>query len=314
MTELSDILLSVDYDTKPFFAVLDGAQFDDLPAELRAERFQTRSLYLDRGDNAPERLVTAPQMVWLGETGEDRRAPADVVPALLDLIGERTAAVFWQCEATGDAGGETLYRHLRGLNMVRLPQPGTTARDSGPDTHETVTFRHADGAALRKVAAALEPRNRARLCGPAERLVFPALMAGEPLLARLHREADWPAPYRGLLTINHAEQIRMQSMELEESRRRVALYLKDQCQPELEGQSDGQVLEQVIAAETTGRELGLKSEGAHAQWAYLHVTTEGTMASGGPVREAIKGSHNPDFALRDLVRQMLLAAKAEGAS
>ena len=104
-TSLEDALLALDHKSAPVFAVLDGAQFDNLPQELLLGDFVSRPLYLDRGDNNPELIITAPHMVWLDERPEKitGRAPQDTIPALLALIANRPAAVFWQCPDGADA-------------------------------------------------------------------------------------------------------------------------------------------------------------------------------------------------------------------
>lgn len=68
---LEDALLALDYKTAPVFAVLDGAQFDNLPQELLLGDFVSRPLYLDRGDNNPEQIVTA--RIWSGSTNARRK-------------------------------------------------------------------------------------------------------------------------------------------------------------------------------------------------------------------------------------------------
>ncbi|MFC3967131.1 hypothetical protein ACFOVS_03065 [Rhizobium lemnae] len=121
-TALKPVVLSSDL---PVFAVLDGAQFDDLPSALFEGDFVHRPLYLDRGNGTADQLRTAPQLVWLdhdrkahrrNEDQEDAVPVAPVLERLLDMVEQRPALVFWVCEA----GGETLYRHLRGINKILL--------------------------------------------------------------------------------------------------------------------------------------------------------------------------------------------------
>lgn len=67
MTPLLPALKDIHGLEAPVFAVLDGPQFHDLPGALFHGDFVSRPLYLDRGDNNPEQVVTAPHMVWLDE-------------------------------------------------------------------------------------------------------------------------------------------------------------------------------------------------------------------------------------------------------
>lgn len=128
-------------------------------ATCRAVRACEQPLYLDRGDNDPERVVTAPHLVVLDErdTLGAGRGPDAVIPALLDLFETPSAGVFWRCEA----GARALYRHLRGLNMVLIPRaevpPGTK------DTHEAVLFRHADANVMTRMAPAMTANEAAQL-------------------------------------------------------------------------------------------------------------------------------------------------------
>ncbi len=158
---LRTAILSLD---GPLFAVLDGAQFENLPQTLLFAGIEARCLYLDRGDNHPERLVTAPYMVDLAQVGG--------VDRLLSIVSSPRQLALWQCPAGHDA----LYRHLRGLNRVLVPldvpKPPAAGEDDEMQTHEAVLFRHADANALDQVVPALGAVEMARVMGPAERLVF----------------------------------------------------------------------------------------------------------------------------------------------
>lgn len=66
MTDFAQILLAACTKASTF-AVLDGAQFDNLPDALREGEFVARSLYLDRGDNNPDQVIIAPHLVLLDE-------------------------------------------------------------------------------------------------------------------------------------------------------------------------------------------------------------------------------------------------------
>lgn len=178
---------------EPVFVVLDGAQFADLPASLAASDLTHRSLYLDRGDNHPERLATAPRMAALPE---DRHREAAV-----DLLreGSGSAGVFWTCPA----GGDRLYRHLRRLNRVHVPVlTDADYRDvagsaspvpSMPDDPTSFPlFRHADANVMAQMKLGLEPETIATLLGPAPGIVF---LAG-PEWSGLQRISH-PDPFGG---------------------------------------------------------------------------------------------------------------------
>ena len=172
------------------FAVLDGAQFDNLPQSLVLSDLNSRALYLDRGDNAGDQVVTAPQLV-----------AADTAPALdevLALVGDAPRAVFWKCPR----GGDVLYRHLRGINMIEIPA-SSLSRDDQAHVREDwiqVLFRHADANAMAQVFVALADAEAARVMGPAEGIVFfpDSHWAGEYPYLCFERAAHWPAPRPGL--------------------------------------------------------------------------------------------------------------------
>lgn len=166
-----EALLALDYKTAPVFAVLDGAQFDNLPKALFDGDFISRPLYLDRGDNNPEQVITAPHMVTLDERTEKvtGRSYDETVKALLELIDNKPAAVFWQCPE----GGDVLYKHLRGINKIMIPKDalpgGPEEVDEGSpsdETHAMVLFRHADANVLAQTLYAMAKEEAARFYGP----------------------------------------------------------------------------------------------------------------------------------------------------
>jgi hypothetical protein len=191
------------------FATLDGAQFDDLPGELAGKGLVYRPLYLDRGDRDRERAAI--QLVPLGGQANSPERNA-ALAQLSDLVGDRPAAVFWQCPA----GEEALYKHLRTINMVLIPKgtdvddgedvddapeagavadivpagttpalaaggtpfPPASNTDGGDEPqpenseYELVLFRHADANVMAQVLPALDKAQFARLFGPATCIAF----------------------------------------------------------------------------------------------------------------------------------------------
>lgn len=183
----------------PVFAVLDGAQFDDLPMELMEAALTARGLYRDRGpDGSLEYERTMPRMVALdgpvlgGEANlQGREATLD---RLLDVAENRPAVVFWECPD----GGDVLFRHLRSINMVLFPrdevsaphqrgdegeaiqgveeaidtQPSSEQASVAPHGFELVTFRHADANVLAQVLPALSHIQCDRFMGPCRSVIF----------------------------------------------------------------------------------------------------------------------------------------------
>ncbi len=158
----------------PLYAVLDGAQFDDLPASLLDGDFEHRPLYHSDTIGDADRSRTAPQLIWLDrdrtrESAVERADPA-ILKRLLRLVGTRPAVVFWHFHLGGDA----LFRHLRTLNMVRLPNEALSPDEQKWSSETTVAciFRHADANVMAQVLSGLDPVEMARLFGPADSILF----------------------------------------------------------------------------------------------------------------------------------------------
>ncbi|MDB6183266.1 DUF4123 domain-containing protein [Paracoccus fistulariae] len=321
-TTLEEALLALDHKAAPVFAVLDGAQFDNLPQELMLGDFVSRPLYLDRGDNNPEQIITAPHMVWLDERAEKitGRAPQETIPALMTLIANRPAAVFWQCPA----GAEALYKHLRGINMVLIPKefapPDDLARpdvngSQDSETHEAVLFRHADANVIAQTLPAMDAAEIARFYGPAARLFF----ASDPDWAH---GRDWlqadrfdalPKPQSGLLTLSAATMEEIKHARERRSLQRTVGFLRRTLPPDFQGLSDQQLEQIARSSRKSGKELGVSSAGGHQRWAYLMAITEGRVAKDRRVRDFIRsGDETPDRqvkkAMLDTLERMKQAA------
>lgn len=303
-TSLEDALLALDHKSAPVFAVLDGAQFDSLPQELLMGDFISRPLYLDRGDNNPEQIITAPHMVWLDERPEKvtGRAPQDTIPALLTLIAGRPAAVFWQCPDGADA----LYRHVRGMNMVMIPKefapPADPARlgegqQTPTSSHETVLFRHADANVIAQTLPAMNPAEMARFYGPATHLLF----ASDPDWANGHnwlqadRSDGLPTPQSGLLSLGSATMDGIKHARERRSLLRTAGFLRRTLPPDFQGLSEHQLEQIARSSRKSGKDLGICSAGGHQRWAYLMAITDGRVAEDHRVRDFIQsGNDTPD--------------------
>jgi hypothetical protein len=311
----------------PVFAVLDGAQFEDLPTGLYDGGFVHKPLYrFSAADRA--RARTAPQFVWLDRDQAaasrldkptvEGKADAAVLDRLLDLIAERAGAVFWQCPAGGDA----LYRHLRTINKILFPRdaeidhgktyeadPLKAAGDNADaalgaeDTHEWVVFRHADANVMVQVLPALDSVQFARLFGPADTLLFTPDEEWGGGAKLVHRPNELPNPPSGPLRLHTQTVKRIEDRRLLASRARRARYLRDTCKAETRGTTDEAVAEHIRVSEETGKQLGLVSEAAHCRWAFIMCKTNGRILQS---REALgyiaHGGDSPD----DQVKRFML--------
>lgn len=172
---LSELLIQAKL---PVFAVLDGAKFDDLPYALMRLDLANRPLYSDRGSQTRDFDQTSPRLVWL-DRGMDGRTGAVEGPCSPYVLGQvmqlvkydMSAASFWVC----GAGSDSLYRHLRRINMVRVPTSSlptdSRPREDNPEW-QTMLFRHADGNVLAQVVQCLSDRAKAHFLGPAQAVHF----------------------------------------------------------------------------------------------------------------------------------------------
>lgn len=314
---LEQALLALDHKSAPVFAVLDGAQFDNLPQELLLGDFVSRPLYLDRGDNNPEQIITAPQMVWLDERPEKPtgRGPQQAIPDLLALIANRPAAVFWQCPDGADA----LYRHLRGINMVRYPKgaiddleeaksvvTGETRSPETPDTHILVLFRHADANVIAQISSTMDALETARFYGPTSRLLFspdPDWANGCEWL-QVDRPVDLPEARRGHLTLSLETIRRIDGVRLQRNRQRIAAYLRKVAPDQTRGLSDTKLDAMIARYMTEAHSYGVRSEAAMGRWCFLQVITEGRIGQHRELTEYVArpdGAKSADDRVRDLM-------------
>lgn len=205
MDLLSKRLLEID---GPLFAVLDGAQFDDLPAALFDGQFDHRALYHNDSIGDVDRSRTAPQYVRLDRDNSlpaadsDGRAEPDILRRLLRIIGNSPAAVFWHYPH----GGQALFRHLRMLNMVRIPRSSLAPDEQQWLSQPTVpfVFRHADANVMAQVLSGLNMVELSRLFGSAISILFAPdsywSPSGRAIEAK--RPVDLPSAPAGMLELS----------------------------------------------------------------------------------------------------------------
>lgn len=330
-TKLKPILIDAE---KSVFAVLDGAQFDDLPNAMFEGDFTHRPLYLDRGNGTDDQLRTAPQLVWLDRDRRNHRHDADhndgrpllpVLERLIDLVEDRPAVVFWVSEA----GGEVLYKHLRGLNKILLPADATIDRGknyerdplSTPDNrspkseHELVLFRHCDANVLAQVLPALTLANMARVLGPATQILYNSDSDWGEKPLRLMRSADMPPAPLGPLKLSLAEVGAIEEKRRLAAKRRRISYLRETCPSETEGASREALEEHIRISEDSGERLGLVSEGAHCRWAFIVCKTGGrALKSEEALNFISRQGSSPDRQVKLLMRDAINWMKTQAST
>jgi hypothetical protein len=252
----------------PIFATVEGAHFNDATAELKEFGLSGLPLYLE-GDSDAD-VASGPHLVAI------RNAYA--LERLSAMIGDLPAAVFWSWQD----GLNALYRHLRTINLIEIPNED---RAAGAPSHETVVFRHADPNVMASILPLLDAAQFSRLIGNAAGLVMNAPERGGLKIAP--RPENLPDPARGFLRLSDAQLKGLEAVELDKSRLRVARFLRETAPDETQALQESQMRDLVLAAEARGNELGLQSEHSHFLWAYMYVTTGGRSAEDRRIRAAL---------------------------
>jgi hypothetical protein len=251
------------------YAVLEGALFDDLPAQLGAAGIAHRSLYRG-GDRSL--IVGGPWLAGLGHyhpndddlyevLGDDSirlkdeiiLRPADPVTqaeALSKVLADSRAAVFWIADPT--LTEDELYRHLRTINEILVP-----AETGGPA--ERVTFRHADANVMAQVLPALDELQFARLLGPAGSILFTPADEWGGGLKRADRPEPAVTPPSGPLAFSAEQIAHMQETRLMNFDYKLLAILQ-QKQPATAVGEEGVTLDWVRNHRREAQSLGMKSE------------------------------------------------------
>jgi hypothetical protein len=306
------------------FAVMDGAFFENLDADLRDAGITRRPLYRYSGNYSV--VLGGPWMVdpyhhdrhFMEETAGDI-APDDLpviqarLKSIFEIAGDKAGLVFW----IGDASltPEALYSHLRKLNKVLIPKTPDSADEGGelaeaadigesdpPPDYELVLFRHADANVMAQVLPALDKPQSARLLGPCREILFvPDEEWGGNIRRLSHPGEDVKAP-SGPLRWEPETMRAISERRMEGSRRKVMAYLREVDPGGTEGLSDAELYRRIRSYEASGNELGLRSERAHMKWSYLMSITEGGANQDGVAKSYFRSSSkHPDDAIDDIL-------------
>lgn len=247
--------------------------------------------------------------------------------ALIALSDGKPALVFWSGNSKLDA--ETLYRHLRGLNTIRVPksdrddgnpqmQGAGDLRDIAVAAEEDVTsdrlrsggyerliFRHADANVLMQVIPVLNEAQVATLFGPAEQIIFAPDSAWGGGLKRARKGTD--VPPQSVLSLTRKNIEAMSDIRLEASRRKRVSLFRNSTPHLLDGLNDEQALICMERYEQQARTYGLRTERGFYQWTYLMSASEGRFIQSPEIRHHLKGG-NPDKRLDEMMGFMANAA------
>jgi hypothetical protein len=268
-TEQQDALLSaIVAMPRDWYAVADGALFDDLPALLRSRRLESHPLYLEAADGAGVRA--GPHLVPLAGPLEVR--------ALLGLLEGKPAAVFWSWP--GDLA--SLRRHLRGLNLAEIPNE--RAGEPGEPAYETVLFRHWDPNVLAVTLPVLSADQFSRFLSEANGI---SLDAGEHHgLARLARPDGLPPKPKGNLRFSADQISATTERRIAASHQRITAYLREVAPAHTAAMDQAALAAAVVRFDQEANDFGLNSERDVARWAYLNVLTGGRLRAIEGIRAA----------------------------
>ncbi|TDW37105.1 hypothetical protein EV128_101580 [Rhizobium azibense] len=368
------------------FAVMDGAQFDDLPARLKQAGVSHRPLYRYAGGDYAIILggpwFIDPYLSLLGTpqskaevddddvSGEELSAEelearsaalsAQMVDALnagdptaggvlpdagglgnslairnlhevLKIGDGKPGMVFWIGDK--DLAGDVLYRHLRGINRVRIPKrhddldgnnvqelgaagdDEALARDAG-DRCELAIFRHADANALIQVLPTLDEHQIARLLGPADQIMFAPDEFWGGGIKRGRKANGSPDAPKGPLTLSDDNLRIVSQMRDVKSHQRISGYLDCTAHKQLD-HLDAESRDRWIAKHITeARSFGVRAEADLGRWCYLQAITNGRLTAQPGVIEYMRsaGLTDADEKVRLLFRSIQAAAQTGGAA
>ena len=318
-TTFADILMRYGAPrVAPLFAVVDGAQFDDLPAALFDGAFVARPLYKPQPSRPAAHIITAPHLVALRERDEKRdgRTFEATLQALLSVLDNKPAAVFWQCSE----GFETLYQHLRTVGRIMIPSadvPGPEAQtrmDEG-QSHSMVAFRHADANVMSQTIRAMTEREASRLFGPAQTILFEPdaeWSDGRPWF-QITREAHWPDPMPGTLTLGVRTMARMRALREDRFLSRINAYLFQVIPEKVAPLSpkEREVAIRTFVAQAQG--FGMTTEAAFGRWCYMQFMLGGRLHEVPEVQQCFSFRDVPaDEAMSVFMRQTIEVAQHHG--
>jgi hypothetical protein len=270
------------------FAVIDGARLPDIRSMLTHLDIAARSLFIEHRD--PEIVAAGPFLAALDE----RRARN-----LAATAGIEQSVVWW----FGDVQEPVLFRHLRGINTAIIPRPAEAPSDPYAGPAEMVLFRHWDPSVLSMMLPILEPSQSAKVFGPMRCAALFDEHAGETV--NIAADEAWGAPNRGWLRLSSEQMERIKETMQARSHGRIARYLRETAGSCLVSMGRTQLQDFVVAAESRGRAIGLRTERGLGQFAFLELVSQGTFAASDRARQFLRsGPGTPDQSMNELLVAM----------
>jgi hypothetical protein len=292
------------------FAVLDGASFEDLTADLVFVGLNYKPLYLD--ENQPGAPAAGPYLVSVYDTCS--------MNAVFEIMEDKAAAVWWIWPSTPENPLEDIYRHLRGLNMVEIPtdrydaeppDPELPEPQEPPPPYEPVLFRHGDPNAMALMLPQLDSDQISRALGSGFTILCDAPDFGS--LKVFRRPPDLPPKPAGLLRLRGSQYAAIGRGRISLVEKGVAAYLREVAPDQIGGWSDEQLGTNVRTWVSESGRYGVRLEANHCRWAYLQVITGGKLNTLAEVRQAMSDRQadvDPDARVEALMEAMIQSVGA----
>lgn len=249
----------------PTFAIMDGALFSDLPKSLEEREVSSRSLFLDH----PDAEIARAAALFIPIENET------TLTKLLSVPKAEHAIVLW----SSVAGEDRLFRHLRGINAILIPdyELVSNAEEEGipsvTPTDQSVLFRHYDPNVIEATLPILSTEQFVRLMGPCDQIMWFSSENGARRRA-LKPENDVVAPKGPLrLTGEQIEELEFNRKTSAQSRR--VNYLRMVEPARTEPMSDTELYRFSATEVSDGESLGLRSERSLTLWVYLQLHSNG---------------------------------------
>jgi hypothetical protein len=252
------------------------------------------------------------------EDNPNGRSYKDVLEALLTLIDGKPVAVFWQY----GFGFESLYKHLRSINMVMIPKEGFEKIDdeesedtADKESHELVTFRHADANVMAQVLPALNLSEISRLIGNAERIVFlPDEEWGDKdTYFKASAPEDLPRPATGYFQFSEDTIMRIEKRRGDKSTKKICSYLREVIPQATDELSDEELLVKTKEFIDQARKLGVTSEAAFGRWCYMQFLSKGKLMELKGMKDCFRdNSVSPNQTVSNILKASIEYAKQVG--
>ncbi|AKI00504.1 protein of unknown function (DUF4123) [Hoeflea sp. IMCC20628] len=289
------------------YAVVDAAHFDNLQDLLNEVGLPFHPLYLDEKDPSPDTEIAGPHLVELPTRGSARK--------LIALADGKPAIVWWVWPERGDGTTDEIYRHLRRLNVVEIPEENVApdmpdeeedsagtldaagekngARDhgdhgpppAGPQRYELVIFRHGDPSVMAMLLPLLDAALVSRLFGDANYIVV-----DQGNLASFPRPQFLPEKPRGWFRIERVEYRQIEELRLNWLSQRTGKYLRQYASNYITGMSNTDFHSNTKNWIIEAKKFGVTEESAFRKWCFLQAISKGRIHSNPVFRRHFTGN------------------------